>query len=362
MPQDRSRRRGSSAERKRAAAHQHKTGSRLTIYSRADEWFPEEKDTYDFDILAYEVSKPGHPDNVPVGEMWYRRTVKVHPYVGPENVALICPTTIGKKCPICEEVRRLAEDGWDKNKKLINQIRAKTWVAFNVRLANDTKNRVFVFAESKFAELLETELDEGPEKYANFDDPDNGWTLSVRFGEESYEGHSYLKANKIEFGKREPIPDEWLDAVTDLDQIDGVLDYEAIRRIFYGLDESGKPLPPKDGEGAAEETAAEEPRPGRRARREEPEPEKPAEEGGIPEGHSQCVACEGTKVNSKGNPCPICKGLGHTKDKADAPTEKPAEKKAGKPAEKKAPPPEKTEPEKAEGDDWGSVNWDEESK
>src|SRR3990167_726401 len=68
-----------------------------------EEWVPEEKGKYRIDVLTYEVTDAAHPDNVPVGHVWYKRAFLAHHGVGSDNKSYVCPRSMGhKRCPMCE--------------------------------------------------------------------------------------------------------------------------------------------------------------------------------------------------------------------------------------------------------------------
>ena len=85
-----------------------------------------------FDILPYKVTDPDHLDNKKyeedaiVGEYWWKRPLKVHKNVGPEDLSVVCPTTFGKKCPICEYGSRRRKEGaeWEELKEIFPKDRS----------------------------------------------------------------------------------------------------------------------------------------------------------------------------------------------------------------------------------------------
>jgi len=69
---------------------------------------PEPGSRVKLDFLPYEVTDARHPDRdnelgvaIP-GELWYKRPFKVHRNIGAGNETVVCPSSVGKKCPICE--------------------------------------------------------------------------------------------------------------------------------------------------------------------------------------------------------------------------------------------------------------------
>ena len=73
------------------------------------------------DIIPYIVSDKHHKDANPdtdtaqIGEPWYKKPISVHRGIGVDNESVVCPRTIGKKCPICEHRDKQIKDGEDKD-------------------------------------------------------------------------------------------------------------------------------------------------------------------------------------------------------------------------------------------------------
>ncbi|MFA6780398.1 MAG: hypothetical protein WCU80_11565 [Paludibacteraceae bacterium] len=202
-------------------------------------WEPKEKGKYLIDILPYETTSKCHPNEIDAGVVWYQYPFKVHHGMGASNKSVICPTSVGQKCPVCEEIARLSKE-YDKNEDTIKSLRPQRYVAFNI-LNPDDKDQVVIFAMSvgKFYNALEKELQESDdEDIANFFDvTDSGKTLKVRFSEESYAGKKFLTASKIEFVDRDEMDeDEIFSKVVCLDEMFNVPDYAALKAIFLEED------------------------------------------------------------------------------------------------------------------------------
>ena len=202
-------------------------------------WEPKEKGKYLIDILPYETTSKCHPNEIDAGVVWYQYPFKVHHGMGASNKSVICPTSVGQKCPVCEEIARLSKE-YDKNEDTIKSLRPQRYVAFNI-LNPDDKDQVVIFAMSvgKFYNSLEKELQESDdEDIANFFDvTDSGKTLKVRFSEESYAGKKFLTASKIEFVDRDEMDeDEIFSKVVCLDEMFNVPDYAALKAIFLEED------------------------------------------------------------------------------------------------------------------------------
>lgn len=195
------------------------------------------------DILPYVVTDPNHPDRddelgiaVP-GALWYKRPFKLHRNIGYNNMPLVCPTSIGKRCPICEYKQRLLKEGKDWRDDSVKAL--KTYLRnLYIVVPLDNKNyeeRPYVWdiSDHLFQNKLSTELEENPE-YANFPDLEDGYTLRIRFTEEQFGKNKFADTSRIDFEKREKKYDESiLDKVPNLDEVLVVLPYEQIEAKFF---------------------------------------------------------------------------------------------------------------------------------
>lgn len=261
-------RRRMSKFREKVRANAQDTGGVSALFNLPEdaEFFKEKKGKFLIDIIPYEVTRPGHPDEVEPGDIWYKRPFFVHFGIGTAEKAYICPRSVGQKCPICEYRERLMKEDFDEHKDVIDALKPRVRVLYNVRVLNSSKyeeDKVYLWqiAFANFQKQLNTEIREGEEEWADFPDPEVGYTLKVRFVEESFQGRKFLQADRIDFIERdEPIPDEILEQAYPLDDILKVLPYEKLEEIFW---ESADTLPePSDH---IEEEEEEEERPKRKA-------------------------------------------------------------------------------------------------
>lgn len=195
------------------------------------------------DILPYVVTDPNHPDRddelgiaVP-GALWYKRPFKLHRNIGYNNMPLVCPTSIGKRCPICEYKQRLLKEGKDWRDDSVKAL--KTYLRnLYIVVPLDNKNyeeRPYVWdiSDHLFQNKLSIELEENPE-YANFPDLEDGYTLRIRFTEEQFGKNKFADTSRIDFEKREKKYDKSiLDKVPNLDEVLVVLPYEQIEAKFF---------------------------------------------------------------------------------------------------------------------------------
>jgi len=217
------------------------------------------------DILPYTVSDVNHPcknlsDGTAVaGSLWYRRPIKVHRSVGQGNARVICPTSVGKKCPICEYQKKLFNEGRPKEETvpLYPQNRSLYVVI------PDGEDDIYVWdmANKMFQDMLMEELQDNPENEV-FPDLEEGKTLEIRLKWKSFgdKGKPFPEATNVTFLDRDPYKESILDEVPDLDKLFVVKTYDEIKNLFFELDDE-----PDAGELKEE---ADEPKTERRERRE----------------------------------------------------------------------------------------------
>jgi len=292
----------------------------------------------DIDFLVYDVTDDNHPDKdeslgiALKGEQWYRRPFKIHRDIGVNKVAVVCPTSIGRRCPVCEYQAELRKKGGDK--ELIKALRAKDRVLYCVIPIGEHKfeavPHLFEISHYLFQKLLNEEITED-ERYGMFPSPSDGLTVKIRWDSKKIgEGDAFAEANRIDFNSRDyEYDDDMLSKVPDLDSIihKSVISSEKLSNMFFELEtesdagaDDGTEFPPR-------ETSEERPKRERRDATEHTPARKP--KGAVPKEKEKeseqesdedvCIACEGTGINSKGNKCKICNGTGERKneDKKD---------------------------------------------
>lgn len=198
------------------------------------------------DVIPYTVSTNAHPDrrketgSAIKGSLWFKRPIKVHRSVGLENEDIICPTSIGKPCPICDKAKRMKANDEDyedysplfpSNRTLYNVIPIQQKGFKEIPHIWDISD--FCFYNKLKEELLEDERNE------IFPDLKNGKTLKCRFSEESMPSKKgkptvFGKASRIDFVERDyEYDDDIMDDALNLDKIILVKSYEEIKELFY---------------------------------------------------------------------------------------------------------------------------------
>lgn len=195
-------------------------------------------------FLPYEITDPKHPEYdkerevaLP-GTLWYRRPFKIHRNVGSTNDAVICLTSIGKKCPICEYQNKRFREKAEKQE--LQDLRAKSRSLYVVVPIDFAKHEevphIWDMADSLFQDTLLEELLENNEN-EDFFSLDNGKTAEVKFRWESLGGHPYPEARSISFEERDEIGEEILEEVPNLDTLLKIMSYDELSKKFFDLDD-----------------------------------------------------------------------------------------------------------------------------
>ena len=81
---------------------------------------PEPGGKTSFDIMPYEVTSDRHPDrdedlDIAIkGSLWWKLPFKIHRNIGVRNETVVCPVSIGKRCPICDYRAQQIREGAEK--------------------------------------------------------------------------------------------------------------------------------------------------------------------------------------------------------------------------------------------------------
>jgi hypothetical protein len=215
------------------------------------------------DFLPYEVTDPNHPDRdddneiATPGELWYKRPYYLHRNVGAGNDAAVCPSSLGKKCPICDYRARRMKEGASYQDDEIKALRASLRNLYVVvpldSKDHDETPHIWDISQFLFQQKLNDEIEED-EANGAFPDPDEGLTLKIRFSEEKLGQNTFADTSRIDFEEREEgYGDETLDKVPNLDEVLSVMTYGQLEAKFFELEdepedegESGPPFDPDD--------------------------------------------------------------------------------------------------------------------
>lgn len=243
-------RRYTSKFKQKVAANSHKQRTQATQYGylrlpRNVSVFKEEPGSrVRLDILPYVVTDENHPDRddengiaLP-GELWYKRPYKLHRGVGVENTSVVCPTSFGKPCPICEYRARLIKEGGDKATiaALKPSLRNLYIVVPKDSKAYEEKPHIWDISQFLFQNQLNEEIEENDD-YAVFPDLEEGLTLRIRFSEETFQKNKFASTSRIDFEERDaPYDESILKEVPNLDEVLDVLPYSKIEALFFGTE------------------------------------------------------------------------------------------------------------------------------
>ena len=195
------------------------------------------------DILPYIVSDENHIDRNDEFEIavpdtpWYKKPFYLYRSIGLDYKSVISPRTVGKPCPIEEYQRQMKRDGVDSEiiKKLYPSLRNLYVVIPRGLSKHDEVPHIWDISQSCFQKLLNQEILER-DKYSNFYDPDDGYTLKVRFDQRKLGRNYFFESSRIDFEDREvEITDDELESVPDLDAILQIIAYEELKTIFEEL-------------------------------------------------------------------------------------------------------------------------------
>jgi hypothetical protein len=215
-----------------------------------------------FDIIPYEISTMNHPSSGCIideeddtqgflpEDFDYKLDIYVHKQIGTDNIAVLCPkmtfqksenkTANEKKCPICEERTRLMNEGraWDDD--LVQALKAKRRVLYNVIIEDDNDEQVITIMDESF-EFLEKELlkeaEIAEEEYVTYSDLEDGRSIKATVSQETFKKAVFWKFSNIQFMEREPFNADIIHEAISLDSLLVIKSYDEIKKIFYEVDE-----------------------------------------------------------------------------------------------------------------------------
>lgn len=243
------------------------------------------------DIMPYEVTIPNHPDrndeygNAVPGNLWYKRPYWLHRNIGADNKSIVCPSSVGGKCPICEYRAQLLKEGADWSDDAVKALKPSMRNLYAIIPKGSKKYdevpHVWDISQFLFQDKLEEEFQEN-EDYDSFPDLEEGYTLQIRFSEESFGSNKFADTSRIDFKNRsKPYDESILEDIPNLDELLEVLSYKAIETLFYGgVDiEDSADDEDDDDDGEQEETRRKAKAPGKRRVQDEDEDEEDEDSG-----------------------------------------------------------------------------------
>lgn len=236
------RERGAAARRR---AEEHTSGFEPTavMCPEGTERFKEKvtRKPYRLDIIPFRMKEDGsYADK---GEVYYEKTFWVH-WLGEDIGSYVCAAKqIGRKCPICDWRAKMAKDV-DVDEELIKSLAPKERQLFRVIDLKDKDKGIQLWEISfhNFGEQLDKRINSSDEedRYREFYELDNGFTLKVGFSEASFSGNKFPKASSIDFKTRdEDYDEEILEQGPNLDECVIIKDYDELKKIFLQTTDDG---------------------------------------------------------------------------------------------------------------------------
>ena len=228
--------------------------------------FKEEVGRIALDILPYFVTDERHPDRdddleiAGKGDLWYKRPYKLHRWSdGGKMSSVVCLTSVGKKCPICEyHAKRIGEGAEWKDKEMSSMRPSDRNLYYVVPRGGskkyDEKPYLWDISNFSFQKALDNETAENDE-FGDFPGLEDGLTLNIRFSDEKIERTSFAKASRIDFAARDYVyKEELVSALTSLDEVLDIKDYREVDRLFFATGDDDDP--PADDDPADDDPPA----------------------------------------------------------------------------------------------------------
>ena len=187
------------------------------------------------DLLSYRVGTRN--PYAKEGTLHPELTYFTHRGIGADSNTFVCPKkTAGKRCPVCEDRRRMLNDK-DGDEDLIKDLAPKErqlWVVKDHE-APDRGFQVWDISFHLFGKKLDAAVKNSDEEdgYEFFADNQDGLTLKIGFGEKSFGSNTFYEAETIDFKPRkENYAKDVADELPCLDDLLIILPYEKLKAIY----------------------------------------------------------------------------------------------------------------------------------
>ena len=207
---------------------------------------PKAKTTVELDFMPYEVTDKRHPDRntekeIAIPEsLWWKRPFKIHRNIGVDNNRVVCLTSIGKACPICEKRAELIRNDADKEDTDALKQSARSLYCIIPLNSKDheVEPHIMDMADYLCLDEIDNTVDED-EDYEVFPSLEEGWTLKCRIDAGQIgSGKPFPEFGKITMIKRkEQYTEDILDDIPNLDEVLQILSYKDLDAKFLQLDE-----------------------------------------------------------------------------------------------------------------------------
>jgi hypothetical protein len=194
------------------------------------------------DIIPYVVTDPKHPDydeerQVAVqGDLWYKRPYFIHRNIGSASENVVCLTSFGERCPICEHRNKLIKKGAEKEDTDALKKSLRNLYVVITPGKGDEKPMIWDISQFNFEDLLTDEINENRD-YEVFPDLKIGYSLRIRFDSQTIgKSQPFAQASRIDFIEREyAYPDNLTESVPNLDAVLKRHTYKELEELFFEL-------------------------------------------------------------------------------------------------------------------------------
>ena len=242
-----------------------------------------------------------------VGAWWYERTFWIHRGIGVNNENFVCPAkTIGKPCPVCEDIIKLKDSSHPEDKKRAKNLKPKERQIFLVYDLEDTQKgiQLWELAHYNFGAQLDEYLNKArsqdKDSFNRFYSPKHGLSVRISGKEEMLPGNDGgpPMANTIYsvyqfYDREEEVPIKLFKHGHNLDNMVKILSYKELNNQYLGKIEEGEKTDDRDRdrprkpvkeepEPEPEEPKKEKAKPKVKQEEPEPEPEEPKKEKAKP--------------------------------------------------------------------------------
>ena len=302
-------------------SHEHRgdTGKYGNIYKEEVEvWWPKE-DQHELCLIPYlnkenSVFRLENPDfNMPFSDKvlsdrqgWaHKLTVLIHGNIGVNKDNVLCPRTLKKSCPICEERDRLIKEGVDSKTaqeqiSALNPAKRAVYNVFVFDSAEEMKKGVQIWEaphqsiEDTLSELY-VDRRTGEKKYYTM--PEEKWNVCFEkkgkgLNTEYRHVEILARRKEDEFSEKELM--ELYDMAYNIEEIIDIKSYDELKEMHFGLKKEEEKEKEKELEERPERT-------GRFRREEKEEPKKDERE--IPEEYKDCFGVQNAELE-KCEDCP----------------------------------------------------------
>ena len=194
-----------------------------------------------YDFIPFVVSEEyyrdmrtfaGKPTGLSPGDVDYKLEYAVHKL--PTGESMVCINKcFGQPCGICEERERLFDEG---DEKLAEALKPKWRCLYNIiDLNSDEEIRLWDNSYYLFEKGVLTEVQLGSDGLDIFWDIEEGKTVRWRGEKKKFGKFDFIQADRIDFDKREPYPDEIVDEAYPLDKMLIIPTYEQTVRLITGM-------------------------------------------------------------------------------------------------------------------------------